>query len=274
MALTPLHNIEGLPVPPARLDSVTADSLASLPREGMVLPDPIIKESAPRYDALGDGVSWVLLVLSALFCAIALKFKNNVKFLSAVASDLYEVRERHNAFDDTVRETSFLILLNVMWVCCAGVLLWQTVALTAPLVGMPEAAEISPGKGITVGIGMAALYMTLMNLAYLIVGNVFSDGAHTGMWIKGAAASQGFEVILLFPLALLTLCYEPWTLILLEIAAVAFILGKIIFIFKGFRIFFNQSSSWLLFLYYLCSLEIVPLILTYLATLRLCGMQW
>ncbi|MDE5870106.1 MAG: DUF4271 domain-containing protein, partial [Muribaculaceae bacterium] len=62
-----------------------------------------------------------------------------------------------------------------------------------------------------------------------------------------------------------------WTVGLLEIAAGVFILGKIMFIYKGFRIFFNQISSWMLFLYYLCSVEIVPLILTYFATLQLCS---
>ena len=272
MALTGLHNREGLPVPPALLDSVTADSLARIPREGMVLVDPIVKEPQPQYSARGDGISWVLLVMAALFCIIALKYKNNVKFLKVLVSDLHEVRERHNAFDDTVKETSFLILLNVMWVCCAGILLWQTVRLTAGSAGFPEAAMQPPGAGIGISTGMAAGYLILMNVAYLIVGNVFTDGARTRMWMKGSGASLGLEVILLFPLALLTLCYEPWATVLLEIAAGVFITGKIIFILKGFRIFFNQSSSWLLFLYYLCSLEIVPLILTYLATLRICSL--
>ncbi|MDE6338919.1 MAG: DUF4271 domain-containing protein [Muribaculaceae bacterium] len=47
-------------------------------------------------------------------------------------------------------------------------------------------------------------------------------------------------------------------------------IGKIVFIYKGFRIFFQQLRSWLLFLCYLCSLEIVPLILAYLLAYQIC----
>ena len=41
------------------------------------------------------------------------------------------------------------------------------------------------------------------------------------------------------------------------------ILVKFVFIIKGFRIFFTESSLWVVFLYYLCSLEIVPMVITF-----------
>ena len=92
------------------------------------------------------------------------------------------------------------------------------------------------------------------------------------MWVRGAAATNGAEAFLLFPFALLALTQPEWNPGVLILAGIVFILGKFLFIFKGFRIFFNQFSSWLLFLYYLCSLEIIPLLLTYGLTLTLCSM--
>ena len=258
------------------VDSVSSDSvLIDSVQEtiyGLIIENPVIQEPVKEKNIYSDGMSWVWLCLVVLFCAVALKFKNNARYLKAIVSDLTEVRVRQNAFDDTVKETSFLILLNILWVCCCGVLLWKTVVLTAP--ELPEysfSIPNRPGAGIAVCTGMAGLYALLMNVAYWIIGYVFTDREHARLWIKGAGASQGLEVMLLLPLAAIALSYTPWTEIILEIADGVIILGKIIFIYKGFRIFFNQISSWMLFLYYLCSVEIVPLILTYLVTLQLCS---
>lgn len=258
------------------VDSLLADSLEHVEKKmGMVLDRPVTPSARPKnantLHSGGEGMSWVFLVLGLVFCVVALKFKSNTKYLKVLVSDLTEVRLRHNAFDDTVRETSFLILLNVLWVCCTGVLLWKFLLVSLPS-GIENSISVpdKPGLGIAACTGVVAVYAVVMAIAYSMVGNVFSDRGKMKLWVKGWAASQGLEVILFFPIALLTLCYSPWTIYLLEIAAGVFILGKIIFIYKGFRIFFNQISSWLLFLYYLCSLEIVPLILTYVAALELC----
>ena len=268
----PIYNSAGLPIPPALPDSLLTDSLPE-PVYGLIVENPVIREPQPAEDPESLGMSIVWVVLVALFCAVALKFKNNVKYLKAVVSDLTEVRIRQNAFDDTVKETSFLILLNVLWVCACGVLLWQTVMLDVGDVAAGASFSIPdrPALGIAICVGMMGVYALLICIAYWVIGYVFTDRERARMWLKGAGASQGLEVVLLLPLAALSICYEPWVPVLLEIAAGVLILGKIIFIYKGFRIFFTQITSWMLFLYYLCSVEIVPLILTYLATLQLCS---
>lgn len=260
-------------------DSIVADSVAApVPgevREGIVLINPASKylreEAKPAAEPLGGGMSWIYLALAALFCIIGIKFKSNARYMKALVSDLTDTRIRHNAFDETVKETSLLVLLNLMWVACAGVLLWQLVYLTVPhsvtsSISVPDGSA----EGIGLCMGVAAAYMVVMMLAYWAVGSVFSDRSHTRLWIKGAAASTGLETFLLFPVALLSLTYPEWRLTLLCIAGGVFAVGKIVFLYKGFRIFFTQISSWMLFLYYLCSLEIVPLILTYVAAVAAC----
>ena len=265
-------NSAGLPIPPALPDSLLTDAVAE-PVYGLIIENPIVREDPPVGDKEEIGVSFVWLLLLGLFCAVALKFKNNARYLKAIISDLTDVRTRQNAFDETVKETSFLILLNVLWVCSIGILLWQTIMLTVghPPIGYSFSIPDRPGLGIALCIGTTSIYTILMALAYWVIGFVFTDSSRAALWLKGAGASQGLETVLLLPLAALSLSYGDWMLQLLEIAAGVVILGKIIFIYKGFRIFFNQFSSWMLFLYYLCSVEIVPLILTYLATLQLCS---
>lgn len=247
-----------------------ADTVVTVP--GMVLDDGLIREEAPAPAVSNHGMSWIFLGLGILFCIAALKFKNNTRYLKALLKDLTDVRVRQNIFDETVKETSFLILLNVLWVCCAGVLLWQSLLLLTPSEwGSAFPLHGSGAAGIGICSGVAALYLIVLLVAYTVVGNVFSDSRRTLLWVKGAAASFALETIFLFPLALISICYAAWAEPVIWIAASVFVVGKIVFIYKGFRIFFNQISSWMLFLYYLCSLEIVPLILTYLAALELCS---
>lgn len=237
----------------APADSVAADSVAAEPRFGIVLQAEPESGSLPRPESADAGMSWVVGTLMVIFLIVAIRYRSNTKYAKALVREMLGVRERGNVFDDTVRETSFLVLLNLMWVCSGGVLF-------GALVGAPATPA-----GIGISAGIVAAYTLFMLTAYYIIGNVFSDARHASMWVRGFAAGQGIGSLAVFPLALLHICYPSMTEIWLMIAGGVLFLIKIVFIWKGFRIFFTQTASWLLFLYYLCSLEIVPLILTYVA---------
>lgn len=263
---------EGLPVPPALPDSLAWSTLNPEPVYGMVIDNPVKDYGDENMNAAGPvGMSWVLLTVGLLFCAVGLKFHNNVKYLKALIGNLTDVKVRQNVFDDTVKETSFLLLLNFLWICCAGILLWRIIVLDGGLRGLENGGNYAEAIGIGISTGMAGVYLGALMAAYWVIGRVFTDTVRTRIWLKGASASTALETLPLLPLSVLTICYEPWSGVILPIAGGVFILGKIIFIYKGFRIFFNQMSSWMLFLYYLCSIEIVPLVLTYLVTIQVCG---
>lgn len=217
------------------------------------VPAPPVKAATPDY-----GYSIIVAILSVLFVAVAVRCRANSKYISGLVKDMFEVRERANVFDDTVRETSFLILLNLLWCGSTGVLLAQLCGYFTPL-------------GIALCSGVAAVYTLVMTLSYEVVGNIFSDARHTSMWVRGYTSGQGLSATIFFPLALLAICYSKYSDIWLLFAMISFIFVKIVFLWKGFRIFFTEIASWLLFLYYLCSLEIVPLILTYVGAVGLCS---
>ena len=241
------------------------------PRFGIVLTPP--EPDTPRVverDTSSD-FSFIITALFILFFIIAVRFRHNNKYISVIWHNITGSRTRHNVFDDTVRESSFVILLNAMWCLCAGVVLYRLIA-----VSWPDAATssflpppLSPGLTVTICTATAIVYTLFMTTAYFIVGNVFSGREETMLWIKGYSATQGIMGIVWFPLALLFICYPDATIPFLWCALVSFIALKMLFIWKGMRIFFSKSSSWVLFLYYLCSLEIVPLILAYISALLL-----
>ena len=236
-----------------------ADSIAQkYPVAGIVIEAPAPPPPAAPVVSI-DGSSWVATVLLLLFCVVALRFRNNYRYIVGLVKDLTEVRERHNMFDDTVRETSLLVLLNMLQVGCAGVV------LAYGLFGMPSMLQTA------LCTGACLVYTLVMWAAYYIVGNVFSDRLHTRMWVRGFVSSQSMLSLLLLPVALLCICYPANVPVLVWTGFGCLVLAKLVFIWKGFRIFFTQISSWVLFLYYLCSLEIVPLILTAVGALTVCS---
>ncbi len=266
------------PLLPLAQDSlnVATDSLAAKVKTfGMVLDAPEVPEIKPS-NSHNMGMSFILAGLFLLFCILGLRFRNNSKYITALLHNLVEVRERSNVFDETVRETSFIVLINLLWSCSAGIVLCALLNYTIPTdpassFGI-QALVTKPALCTAVCMGLMVLYTCGMALAYLTVGTVFYDAVHAKMWLKGFSASQGLLAIVFFPLALLLLYCPQWWQELLWTALGTFLIAKFVFIWKGFRIFFTQFSSWVLFLYYLCSLEIVPLILTYWAACQLCSL--
>ena len=234
-------------------------SVEPQPVYALVLTPPTPPEAAPQRPGGNLSVSLIFTGIFLLFLIIALRFRNNLKYVLAIFKSLMETRTRQNVFDDTVRETSLIVLLNILWCACAGIIVFSVYRFFNP-----GAIEWSMrGLGMLIGMAMAFAYTIFMCCAYIIVGWVFTDSSHTNLWVKGFVASQALMAPAFFLTALLALC-QPETAPGVAIAsAIVFIIGKLMFIWKGYRIFFSQFSSWVLFLCYLCSLEIIPLILCY-----------
>ena len=257
---------------PAGPDSLALDSV--LPgRDGMELHYGIVMER-PSYKAeapvgsRSSGMSWILTVLILLFVAVCLRYRKNTKYFSILLAEITEMRVRHNAFNDTLRETSFVWLLNVLWCGSAGILLY---GMLFPPGGGMLFEGVSVGN-LGVCIGMAAAFTLFLTVAYYVVGFLFSDPFKASSWVKSYLSTQGLEGIIMFPIALVALCVPGLVSTMIVLGVIVFLAAKLLFIYKGFCIFFTEMSSWVLFLYYLCSLEIVPIVLTYAAARSLCGL--
>ena len=233
---------------------------------GMVMERPSLKDERP-VGANSTGMSWILTILIVLFVAVCLRYRKNTKYFSILLAEITEMRDRHNAFNDTLRETSFVWLLNILWCGSAGILLYGM--LFPPAGGMLfEGVKIG---NLAICIGMAGAFTLFLTVAYYVVGNLFSDTFKASSWVKSYLSTQGLEGIIMFPIALVALCVPGLVSAMIILGVIVFLLAKLLFIYKGFCIFFTEMTSWVLFLYYLCSLEIVPIVLTYVAASSLCG---
>ncbi len=269
------HHIPAAPRPAAarpdsaaRADSIArADSAAaaSTLRKGIMIVDSPSRTEAARRQGTDTVQSVIISSLIVLFCVVGLRCKSNSRYLKGLLREMTEVRERNNMFDDTVRESAFLLLLNALSAGSLGVLLFRT--LSGPC-GMVFPA---PWIAMTVCIGCTSAYTLVMPALYRGFGSIFTSGQLSAQWVRGFVAGMGLLSLVAFPCALLAEFSPEASTAALVIAAICFMAVKIPFICRAFRIFMTESSSWVLILYYLCTLEIVPLIITFVAACGLCA---
>ena len=216
--------------------------------------DGIVPQPRPYLPGYDSGVAAMVI---GVFLLLALNLRHYTTFLKGFAQDLWAVRRRDNLFEDhTVSETKVIVSLIIL-VCLSEGILLNTFAVNMPWSG------ISPFVSIGILTLAAGLYYLWQFVVYNIIGYVFTSPEGTHQWVRGFNASQVLLGLVLWVPALIVLFNPSVSASMAILGAVLYILARIIFICKGFRIFYNNLFSLLYFILYLCALEIIPLILAY-----------
>ena len=111
--------------------------------------------------------------------------------------------------------------------------------------------------------GIILVYYTLKQFLYFVVGRLFFEEQQYRLWKNGYNAVQiVFGVTLYIPVLWLVFVQKH-----LDIAFILllflFILSRLVIFYKVIRIFNNKGSNILYLILYLCTQEILPLILLY-----------
>ncbi len=207
----------------------------------------------PGYD------SGVLCMLLGLFLLLSYNFRHYSTFLKNFLTDLLSTRRRDGTFEvRTFSETGVLMSIVLVASLSEGIIV--NAALTGSGLVPPGAGVFVVIAGVTV---LALLYYLWQLCAYGTVGYVFTDSVSARMWMKGFNASQTLLAFMLVIPALIVLFNPGAAGAVVTIAVVAYVLARLLFICKGFRLFYDNFGSLLYFILYLCTLEIVPLIVLY-----------
>lgn len=228
-------------------------------------PERMHDDTARANSGFNGDLSWIIAGLAAIFFIICLRFRKNHRYLAIMAHNLTNTRRRENLFDDTVRETTYLLLLNLMCLLSMGVMLYFGLLSFGLLDPSP-----TPARDIAICMGVCLVWGAAMWAFYWITGTVFYDAASARVWVRGYVASFGTMSLFMFLLALATLVAPVDKRILVWCAIAFYVAFKLIFILNGARIFCRRPSSIVIFLYYLCTLEIIPLIAVILGAAQLC----
>ena len=106
-------------------------------------------------------------------------------------------------------------------------------------------------------------YFAFQYIVYWIIGTAFVNDEGRQLWVEGFTASMALLGITLIIPGLFVLFYPDLLTVAIYISAAFYVIARIMFICKGFRIFYTNLGSLVYFILYLCSLEIVPLTILY-----------
>ncbi|MBQ7940952.1 MAG: DUF4271 domain-containing protein [Muribaculaceae bacterium] len=220
-------------------------------------------ENTPLNDTGTMGI--VMLV----FFLMAVIFRRGYKYVSDFSHHMFSVRKRQNAFEDhTMNETLMMVVMLVNTCIMVGIMLHIGINYYYP--------EFEMSKNVFKSVGYLSLlmgvYLSLQLLMYRVLGYVFStDAEDTRLWIDGFNASQSMLGLLLFPIVFIGMLIPGSISFMPKVAVLMYVCARLVFVSKGFRIFFNNISSCVYFILYLCTVEIVPVFMIYKGAIYLSG---
>ena len=223
----------------------------------------------PAHNSPLTADSWVMLGLLAVIVLLMASYRSGYKYIQNLFHHMFSVRRRENLFEDrTVNESRILLALILLTAVAEGVIAYFGLCHYRP----DLAPRLTASPTLFVGLLAAeAIGFFLLQLAlFSLLGYVFSDSVSTGLWLDGFKASQSILGLLLLPAAGVALASAGCVRQVLIYSAIMYVSARFVFICKGFRIFYSNLLSHVYFILYLCAVEIVPLILLYVATVGLC----
>lgn len=217
---------------------------------------------SPLYD---NGTMLMVLIV---FFFISISYNKGYKYIADFFHNMFSVKKRQNLFEDhTVKETQIMTALIVNTCIFESIILYETFTLF-----YPEA--MSSSIPVFYYIGSLTVFMALFHLlqlgCYYMLGFIFADKVETKLWIDGFKASQSLLGIILAPIAFVMLIYPSFIKSMLILAAILYFSARLVFICKALRIFFYKLTYSLYFILYLCSVEIVPVVLSFTGAMNLC----
>ncbi|MCM1505107.1 MAG: DUF4271 domain-containing protein [Muribaculum sp.] len=209
-------------------------------------------------------------ILSIVVCTMLLvvfSLHHYPRYFKSLTKNLWEVRSRGNVFDDSGMNGSRTLGVMSVQAVVYEALLILSVVITA---GGSAYGHASLVMLTFIILLLTGAYYVWQILAYNLIGYVFADRSLTDQWMQGFYASQGLLGFLLLIPALLGLFYPASIKIVVLISILLYVAARIMFICKGFRIFYHNSFSLVYFILYLCSVEIIPIIAIYRGIVSIC----
>lgn len=211
------------------------------------------------------GDSGILALLVGVMVLLGLNMGHVRRVFRTLPQDLLSVRRRANMFDEhTGNEMRVIILLLLVTCVMEGLLLFMWLAPNHPL----DTAAMLRAVGAFTCLGGA--YYLFQLAACATIGYVFTDPVSAGLWRRGLNASQVMLGLTLTIPTLVALFYPETTHRMLIAAAMLYLLSRICYISKGFRIFYINFPSLLYFILYLCTLEIIPPVILSIIASEIC----
>ena len=208
--------------------------------------------------------SGILAVTVGVLVLIGLNMKHVRRLFRDLPQDLLSVRRRANAFDEhTANESRVAILTLLQLFVFEGIMLFMRFG-----VGISSARDLD--VTVLALAGLAGAFYLFGLTGCVTLGYVFADSVNAGLLRRGFNASQILLGFLLAVPAFISLFYPSLVTAMFVLSGVLYVITRICYVSKGFRIFYHNLPSLLYFILYLCTLEIIPVIIVCLLAREIC----
>ena len=236
-----------------KADSIDSVSLHDTIKAVIQLPsgyEGIMHPSLPQTE------SWIFITLLILFFLLVFSISRSKGMINEIIQNFFQVKERSSLFSKATindfRFRFFIILFSIIVLS-----LYSYLGLN----GFIGAVSISR---FSIFLLVAISFFGLKSLFMDLLGYVFLDTSNLKMAKDSYFNILSFLGILLFPLLILNI-YGPESLCYLTeiISLITCIIAFIFVCIKLFQIFFHKIATSFYILLYLCTLEIIPLLIMY-----------
>lgn len=247
--------------------SIITDSVNTLESKGVYLfsdslfggAEPVRKLPGIEGELIGYSLENDIIVTSILFFSFLLLsyvLKKGSRLILHQLKDFFVERERTNMFVETGQEFRYQIFLILNTSIMVGMLFYG-------LFLQPEKhfLTVSTWIPITLCIGVCLVYFVLKFLLYSFVNWVFFQSSKRSKWIEVYSLIVSILGLVLFPLVSLYIYFDLSDRNTLISLGILLLFCKILLFYKGFCIFFPNFRGLLYNILYLCTLEIIPLII-------------
>lgn len=204
--------------------------------------------------------SGILTIIVIMFVTLSLNFKECKKLFARFVDELCSNKKRENAFDEHSNHESRLTVLTVVQYLVYGGILLAGMAVNRNFDIVNSDYSFST---LIIAIAIFTSYYLFEICAYSVTGYTFGGKESSARLLRALNSSQSLAGLgLIFP-ALMTLFYPQATFAMTIVGGTVYVIARLIFISKGFSIFYNNIFSLVYFILYLCALEIIPVIYVY-----------
>ena len=212
---------------------------------------PMLRPALPGSDS---GV--MALVLGALLLG-AVAFPVVMRLWRAFASSLFQAHRRRTGASTELTANERWALLGAMaqTAVMEGLLIFSLLCPPGASLG-----PLSPLAAAGAIVGAVVAVTAVQAAGYRVVGFTFAPSAEASRdWLRTFALTQALLGYLLLIPALASLFYPAQAPLLAAIGGGLYVLARIVFYIRSFRIFYDGIFSIVYFFLYLCTLEIAPI---------------
>ncbi|MBO4839988.1 MAG: DUF4271 domain-containing protein [Bacteroidaceae bacterium] len=209
---------------------------------------------------------WVTLFVVVCFVLLVLAQKKIRSYVVTQAKEFFfpskNITRKEKVNNNSERFIPLLLMLIISIMGGLGVYMY-TQSLQHLFLG-----QKSPYLMIGIYTGIWVAYFILKKILSSFVNWIFFDKKKIGIWKKSNFFLFSVETLLIFPIIIITIYLNLPPYIPLWITLIIALLIKILHLYKTFLIFFPKIYGTLHLIVYFCTLEIMPLLVVFMALKR------